>query len=215
MSSVSDGTPAVAGASRAGVMPTDRHGPQRSRLRPAGTSQDQGGSPWHRPLRGRTGPHRGHTGVMCGAAGCQRSREGSRSNRRQIQERGMQLAAARTIEPSAGPRRAIPASPKFFALPSLSYVAVPWRRNPCGLAYIGQQEVQMLFSMSEAAKAAGVAPYRIKYALQTKRLPEPGRVGGRRVFSPDDVELIRRHFKAAARGPAARPGHGGGNASSR
>jgi len=111
-------------------------------------------------------------------------------------------AAARTIEPGAGPHRERPISPKFFALPSLSYVAVPWRRNPWGLAYIGQQEVQMLFSMSEAAKATGVAPYRIKYALLTQRLPEPGRVGGRRVFGPDDVELIRRHF--AARGRAAR-----------
>jgi DNA-binding transcriptional MerR regulator len=60
----------------------------------------------------------------------------------------------------------------------------------------------MLFSMSEAAKATGVAPYRIKYALQTRRLPEPGRVGGRRVFGPDDVELIRRHF--AARGCATK-----------
>jgi DNA-binding transcriptional MerR regulator len=55
----------------------------------------------------------------------------------------------------------------------------------------------MLFSMSEAAKATGIAPYRIKYALQTQRLPEPGRVGGRRVFGPDDVELIRRHFAGA------------------
>ncbi len=107
-------------------------------------------------------------------------------------------AAARTIEPGADPAGLFPWGPKFFALPSLSYVAVPWRRNPCGLAYIGQQEVQMLFSMSEAAKATGVAPYRIKYALQTRRLPEPGRVGGRRVFGPDDVELIRRHFAAAA-----------------
>lgn len=62
----------------------------------------------------------------------------------------------------------------------------------------------MLFSMSEAAKAAGVAGYRIKYALETHKIPEPGRVGGRRCFSPDDVELIRRHFAAAARGPADR-----------
>ena len=60
----------------------------------------------------------------------------------------------------------------------------------------------MLFSMSDAAKATGVAGYRIKYALQTRRIPEPGRVGGRRCFIPDDVELIRRHFAAAARGPA-------------
>jgi DNA-binding transcriptional MerR regulator len=60
----------------------------------------------------------------------------------------------------------------------------------------------MLFSMSEAAKATGVAPYRIKFALETRRIPEPGRVGGRRCFSPDDVELIRRHF--AARGGAGR-----------
>jgi hypothetical protein len=99
--------------------------------------------------------------------------------------------------PGIHAHRERPAPPKFFALPSLSYVAVPWRRNPWGLAYIGQQEVQMLFSMSEAAKATGIAPYRIKYALLTHRLPEPGRVGGRRVFGPDDVELIRRHFAGA------------------
>ena len=60
----------------------------------------------------------------------------------------------------------------------------------------------MLFSMSDAAKATGVAGYRIKYALKTRRIPEPGRVGGRRCFSPEDVELIRRHFTTAARGQA-------------
>jgi DNA-binding transcriptional MerR regulator len=60
----------------------------------------------------------------------------------------------------------------------------------------------MLFSMSEAAKATGVAPYRIKFALETHKIPEPGRVGNRRAFLPDDVELIRTHF-AAARVPAA------------
>lgn len=60
----------------------------------------------------------------------------------------------------------------------------------------------MLFSMSDAAKATGVAGYRIKYALKTRRIPEPGRVGGRRCFTTEDVERIRRHFAAAARGPA-------------
>jgi len=60
----------------------------------------------------------------------------------------------------------------------------------------------MLFSMSEAAKASGVAGYRIKYALVTGALKEPKRVGGRRSFDSEDVELIRRHFAATARGPA-------------
>jgi len=59
-----------------------------------------------------------------------------------------------------------------------------------------------MFSISEAARATGIAPYRIKYALASGRLPEPGRVGNRRAFLPDDVELIRTHF-AAARVPAA------------
>ena len=56
----------------------------------------------------------------------------------------------------------------------------------------------MLFSMSEAAKATGVAPYRIKFALETHKIPEPGRVGGRRCFTTEDLELIKRHFAAAA-----------------
>lgn len=60
----------------------------------------------------------------------------------------------------------------------------------------------MLFSMSDAAQATGVAGYRIKYALTTRRIPEPGRVGRRRCFTTEDVELIRRHFAAAARGQA-------------
>ena len=60
----------------------------------------------------------------------------------------------------------------------------------------------MLFSMSEAAKATGVAPYRIRFALETHKIPEPGRVGGRRCFTTEDVELIRRHFTTAARGQA-------------
>ncbi len=64
MSSVSDGTPAIAGASRAGVIPIDRHGPQRSRLRPAGTRQGQGGSPFARPYRPSQRSHRRH--VRCG-----------------------------------------------------------------------------------------------------------------------------------------------------
>lgn len=96
-----------------------------------------------------------------------------------------------------------PRHPKISLLPSLFYVAVPWRRNPRGLAYIGQKEVQMLFSMGDAARAAGVATYRIKFALETHKIPEPGRVGGRRCFTTEDVELIRRHF--AARGRAGRP----------
>jgi len=84
--------------------------------------------------------------------------------------------------------------PDDSARPSLSYVAVLWRRNPRGFTYISE-EVFML-SMSEAAKAAGVASYRIKYALETRKLPEPGRVGGRRFFTSEDVERVRQHFAA-------------------
>ncbi len=71
-----------------------------------------------------------------------------------------------------------------------------------------------MLSMSEAARATGVAPHRIKYALITGLLKEPAKAGGRRCFSPEDMERIRRHFAAAPKAPVAQPGHDGGNASS-
>jgi DNA-binding transcriptional MerR regulator len=66
-----------------------------------------------------------------------------------------------------------------------------------------------MLSMSEAARAAGVAPHRIKYGLKTGLLKEPARAGGRRCFTPEDVERIRRHFAAQVRAGGG-PGDGRG-----
>lgn len=71
----------------------------------------------------------------------------------------------------------------------------------------------MLFSMSEAAAAAGVASYRIKYALETGVLKEPQRLAGRRCFTPEDVERVRRHFAAGGRASGGHEGRRGKDAS--
>lgn len=66
-----------------------------------------------------------------------------------------------------------------------------------------------MLSISETAKATGIAPYRIKYALETKAIPEPGRLAGRRCFTPEDVERVRRHFAAGRRADGGREGRRG------
>lgn len=71
----------------------------------------------------------------------------------------------------------------------------------------------MLFSISEVAKAAGVASYRIKYALETGALEEPRRLAGRRCFQADDVEKVRRHFAAESRSSGSREAGNGKEAS--
>lgn len=53
-----------------------------------------------------------------------------------------------------------------------------------------------MLSISEVARAAGVARHRLAYALQTGAVREPARLAGRRCFSPEDIELVRRHFAA-------------------
>jgi DNA-binding transcriptional MerR regulator len=51
-----------------------------------------------------------------------------------------------------------------------------------------------LFSLEEAAQQVGVSYYRLWYALMTKKLPEPERVGRSRLFTAQDVERIKEHF---------------------
>jgi DNA-binding transcriptional MerR regulator len=51
-----------------------------------------------------------------------------------------------------------------------------------------------LFSLEEAAQQVGVSYYRLWYALVTKKLPEPERVGRSRLFTAQDIERIKEHF---------------------
>lgn len=44
--------------------------------------------------------------------------------------------------------------------------------------------------LGEAARQLGVPPYRLTYLMSTGRIPEPMRVGGRRVFTRADMAKI-------------------------
>jgi DNA-binding transcriptional MerR regulator len=46
--------------------------------------------------------------------------------------------------------------------------------------------------MSDLAKRLNVAPYRIAYLYTTRRLPEPLRIGNRRVFSEADARRVAK-----------------------
>jgi len=48
------------------------------------------------------------------------------------------------------------------------------------------------FLLGDAAKALNVPPYRITYLLTTHRIPEPRRVGGRRVFTKTALSHVAK-----------------------
>lgn len=50
------------------------------------------------------------------------------------------------------------------------------------------------FSLADAARAAGVSYGRVWYYYATQKLPEPGRLGRKRVLTSEDVDAIRRFF---------------------
>ena len=56
-------------------------------------------------------------------------------------------------------------------------------------------------TLKDAARALRVKPYRIAYALSVGLVPEPKRrFANRRIFSSDDIEILRTHFAKAERG---------------
>jgi hypothetical protein len=65
-------------------------------------------------------------------------------------------------------------------------------------------------SLQDCARLLQVQSYRIQYAYAHGRVPEPRlRIGGRRVFTPKDLQQLATHFgvkmpKTAAK-PAAEP----------
>jgi DNA-binding transcriptional MerR regulator len=56
-----------------------------------------------------------------------------------------------------------------------------------------------VFGRQAAARAVGVAYYRVVYAHRAGLVPEPGRVGSQLVFTPDDIDRLREHFTATGR----------------
>jgi len=54
-------------------------------------------------------------------------------------------------------------------------------------------EKQMM-SLKDVAARLGKQPYRIVYLLTTGKVPEPNRVGGKRVFSTDDLSKIAKEL---------------------
>ena len=54
---------------------------------------------------------------------------------------------------------------------------------------------QEYFLMSDAARVLGCKPYQISYLLATRAVPEPARIGGRRVFVISDLVRISEVLK--------------------
>jgi hypothetical protein len=51
----------------------------------------------------------------------------------------------------------------------------------------------MLITITELARLLGIQSYQLTYAHQQGHLPEPGRIAGRRVYGPDEIEQARRY----------------------
>ncbi len=49
---------------------------------------------------------------------------------------------------------------------------------------------QQLFTLSDACRILGVKPYILTYLMSTKKVPEPQRISGRRMFTHDDLSTI-------------------------
>ncbi len=49
---------------------------------------------------------------------------------------------------------------------------------------------QQLFTLADACNILGVKPYVLTYVLATKKVPEPQRISGRRMFTHDDLSNI-------------------------
>jgi DNA-binding transcriptional MerR regulator len=46
------------------------------------------------------------------------------------------------------------------------------------------------YLISDVSRLLDVPPHRIVYPLLTRKVPEPQRIGGRRIFSWADIQLI-------------------------
>jgi hypothetical protein len=57
---------------------------------------------------------------------------------------------------------------------------------------------QQLFTLADACIILGVKPYVVTYLLATKKLPEPQRIGGRRMFTDEDLSKLSAVLKLDA-----------------
>lgn len=48
--------------------------------------------------------------------------------------------------------------------------------------------------IGELAREIGIQPYRIAYAHRHGKLPEPPRVGGKRVYDEEMTEMVKAYF---------------------
>lgn len=51
-----------------------------------------------------------------------------------------------------------------------------------------------IFLINQIGKAIGVKTHRIAYAIRSGSLPEPQRIGNKRIFTPEQVEEIANYF---------------------
>lgn len=57
-----------------------------------------------------------------------------------------------------------------------------------------------LYSLGEVARLAGVAPFRISYAIGVGALPDTAmRFANKRCFTEEDVDRVVRHFRPESR----------------
>jgi DNA-binding transcriptional MerR regulator len=61
------------------------------------------------------------------------------------------------------------------------------------------------FLLKDVARLLKVKPYQIAYALSVGLVPEPElRISNKRVFSPEDIERLAKHFGVDPGGKAGR-----------
>lgn len=71
-----------------------------------------------------------------------------------------------------------------------------WRHTPI---YVEEKTMtNEVIGLQEVANALGLPYYRVIYALKSGQVPDVKvRVGTRRVFQPDDVRRLAKHFGVA------------------
>jgi len=57
---------------------------------------------------------------------------------------------------------------------------------------------QELYTLADAARILAVKPYIVTYLLSTKKIPEPLRISGRRMFTVEDLARIDEFLKLNA-----------------
>lgn len=56
--------------------------------------------------------------------------------------------------------------------------------------------INELYLLSDAARLLGCKPHRITYLLTSQQVPEPKRIGGRRMFGRNDLQRLAKHLNA-------------------